>query len=205
MKKKPAARKPAPKPMVKRLFKSQAHWHAWLEDNHEDPDGVWVHFAKKDSGMMTVTYDEALETALCFGWIDGQLRTHDENTFVRKFTPRRARSVWSKINRKKAEELIEAGRMKPPGLKAVERAREGGEWDRAYDSARTATMPPDLQAALNASAKAAAFFRKLDAANRYAIVWRIQTARTEKIRANRIAGIVTMLKEGKTFHPWAFK
>jgi len=198
-------KKAAPKPMVKRLFKSQAQWHAWLEKHHEDPDGLWLHFSKKDSGVVTLSYDEALEVALCFGWIDAQLRTHDDRTFVRKFTPRRARSVWSKINRAKAEKLVEAGRMRPAGLKAIDRAREGGEWDRAYDSARTAAVPPDLQAALGRSAKAAAFFRKLDAANRYAFVWRIQTARNEKIRASRIAGIVEMLRERKTFHPWTFK
>src|SRR5579864_8543024 len=105
-------RRPPPKPMVKRLFKTQAHWHAWLEKNHEKPDGIWLHFAKKGSGAVTVSYDQALETALCFGWIDGQLRSHDEKTFVRKFTPRRARSIWSKVNRTKAEKLIESGRMK---------------------------------------------------------------------------------------------
>ena len=150
-------KKSAPEPAVKRVFKTQAAWHCWLEKNHEDPEGLWLHFAKKGSGVATVTYDEALETALCFGWIDGQLRTHDERTFVRKFTPRRARSVWSKINRTKAEKLIESGRMRPPGLKAIERAREGGEWDRAYDSARTATPPADFKAALDKNKRAAAF------------------------------------------------
>jgi uncharacterized protein YdeI (YjbR/CyaY-like superfamily) len=201
MKKKTAV----PKPMVKKLFKSQAHWHAWLEKNHEEPDGVWVHFGKKGSGSATVTYDEALETALCFGWIDGQLRTHDEKTFVRKFTPRRARSVWSKVNVAKAEKLIEAGRMQAAGLKAIERAKTGGEWDRAYDSGRSATVSPDFQAALDKSKSASAFFAKLDGANRYAMLWRIQTARTPVLRAKRIAEIIAMLKKKETFHPWAFK
>jgi uncharacterized protein YdeI (YjbR/CyaY-like superfamily) len=154
---------------------------------------------------VTVTYDEALETALCFGWIDGQLRSHDEKTFVRKFTPRRARSVWSKINCAKAERLIDAGRMHPAGLRAIERAREGGEWGAAYDSARTATVHPDFQAALDRSKPAAAFFATVDAANRYAILWRIQTARTAETRATRIAGIMAMLKKRETFHPWAPK
>ncbi len=193
------------KAMVKRLFKTQALWHAWLEKNHEDPDGIWVHFAKKNSGAVTVTYDEALETALCFGWIDGQLRTHDEKTFVRKFTPRRARSIWSKVNRAKAERLIESGRMKPAGLRALDRAREGGEWDSAYDSSRTATVSPDFQEALDKSKSAAAFFAKLDKTNRYAILWRIQTARGPAMRAKRIAEIVAMLKKQETFHPWTFK
>lgn len=194
-----------PKPMVKRLFKSQSDWHAWLERNHEDPDGVWVHFAKKGSGAVTVTYDEALETALCFGWIDGQLRTHDEKTFVRKFTPRRARSIWSKVNRAKAERLIESGRMKPPGLRAIERAREGGEWDSAYDSSRTAAVTPEFQKALDKSKRAAAFFAKLDKTNRYAVLWRIQTARSADARAKRIAELIAMLEKQETFHPWTFK
>jgi uncharacterized protein YdeI (YjbR/CyaY-like superfamily) len=197
--------KTASKPMVKRLFKSQAHWHEWLEKNHEDDEGVWVHFAKKGTGAVTVSYDEALETALCFGWIDGQLRTHDEKTFVRKFTQRRARSIWSKVNRAKAENLIKSGRMKPPGLKAIERAREGGEWDGAYDSARAATISPDFQAALDKAKGAGSFFANLDGANRYAMLWRIQTARTPAVRAKRIAEIIAMLKKKETFHPWTFK
>lgn len=204
MKKKSAAPK-SPKPMVKKLFKSQAQWHDWLEKNHEDPDGVWVHFAKKGTTAVTVSYDEALETALCFGWIDGQLRTHDEKTFVRKFTPRRARSIWSKVNVAKAEKLIAAGRMKAAGLKAIEQAKKGGEWDRAYDSGRTAGISPDFQAALDKARGAAAFFAKLDGTNKYAMLWRIQTARTPALRAKRIAEIIAMLKKKETFHPWAFK
>ncbi len=194
-------KKAPPKPMVKRLFKSQAHWHAWLEKNHENPDGVWVHFAKKGTGVVTVSYDEALETALCFGWIDGQLRTHDEKTFVRKFTPRRARSIWSKVNRTKAEKLITSGRMRPAGLRAIERARQGGEWRTAYDSSRTSTVSPDFRSALDKVRGAAAFFEKLDSANRYAVLWRIQTARTAEMRARRIADIVAMLDKKETFHP----
>jgi uncharacterized protein YdeI (YjbR/CyaY-like superfamily) len=194
-----------PKPMVKRRFKNQAAWHAWLEKNHEHPEGVWLHFAKKNSGAVTVSYDEALETALCFGWIDGQLRTHDEKTFVRKFTPRRARSIWSKVNRAKAERLIESGHMKPAGVRAIERAREGGEWDGAYDSSRTASVSPEFQKALDKSKPAAAFFAKLDSANRYAFLWRIQTARSAELRAKRIAEVMAMLKKQETFHPWTFK
>ena len=192
-------------PLVKRLFRSQREWQAWLEENHEAPDGVWVHFAKKGAGVATVTYEEALETALCFGWIDGQLRAHDEKTFVRKFTPRRARSIWSKVNRAKAEKLIADGRMKPAGHRAIERARAGGEWDAAYDSARTATVPPDFQAALEHNRRAAAFFAKLDGTNRYAVLWRIQTARGPELRARRIAEIVAMLQRRDIFHPRALK
>jgi len=193
-----------PKPQVKKLFKTQAHWHAWLESNHEKPDGLWVHFGKKGSGVVTVTYDEALETALCFGWIDGQLRTHDEKTFVRKFTPRRARSIWSKVNRAKAERLIASGRMQAAGHRAIERARAGGEWDAAYDSSRSSTVPPDLQAALDKAARAAAFFATLDRANRYAMLWRIQTSRGPEARTKRIAEVMAMLKAKETYHPWDF-
>jgi uncharacterized protein YdeI (YjbR/CyaY-like superfamily) len=200
-----AAKNALAKPMVKKLFKTQAHWHAWLEKNHVDPEGVWLHFAKKGSGVVTCTYDEALETALCFGWIDGQLRTHDDKTFVRKFTQRRARSIWSKVNRAKAERLIKEGRMQAPGHEAIERARAGGEWDGAYDSARTSTVHPELQAALDKSKAAAAFFARLDGANRYAMLWRVQTARTPALRSKRVAEIVAMLKKKETFHPWSFK
>ena len=189
----------------KKLFKSQSDWHAWLEKNHGNEEGVWLHFAKKGAGAVTCTYDEALETALCFGWIDGQLKTHDEKTFVRKFTPRRARSIWSKVNRAKAERLIESGRMKTPGLQAIERAREGGQWDGAYDSARSSTISPDFQAALDKAKGTEAFFAKLDSANRYAMLWRIQTARGPAMRAKRIAEIIAMLKKKETFHPWTFK
>ena len=190
---------------MKRLFKSQSHWHTWLEKNHEQPDGLWLHFAKKHSGVATVSYDEALETALCFGWIDGQLRTHDEKTFVRKFTPRRARSIWSKVNRAKAEKLIAGGRMQPAGHRAIERARAGGEWDAAYDSARTATVPADFAVALGKARRAAAFFARLDRANRYAMLWRIQTSRSPATRAKRIGEIIAMLKKKETFHPWSFE
>lgn len=190
---------------AKKLFKSQADWHGWLEQNHGRTEGVWLHFGKKGTGAITVTYDEALETALCFGWIDGQLRAHDEKTFVRKFTPRRARSIWSKVNRAKAEKLIEAGRMQPPGITAIERAQRGGEWDTAYDSARTAAITPDFQAALDKARGTGAFFEKLDGANRYAMLWRIQTARTPAMRAKRIAEIIAMLKRKETFHPWTHK
>lgn len=193
------------KPMVAKLFKTRALWHAWLEKHHADPDGIWVHFAKKNSGSVTVTYDEALETALCFGWIDGQLRAHDKKTFVRKFTPRRARSIWSKVNRAKAERLIESGHMQSSGLRAIERARDGGEWDAAYDSSRTAGVSPDFQQALDKSKPAAAFFAKLNAANRYAVLWRIQTARSAAARAKRIVELIAMLEKQETFHPWAFK
>jgi uncharacterized protein YdeI (YjbR/CyaY-like superfamily) len=189
------------KPMVKRLFKNQAAWHAWLLKNHEQPDGVWLHFAKKNAGAATVTYVDALDSALCFGWIDGQTMPHDDRTFLRKFTPRRARSLWSKINRVKAESLIKNGKMQPAGLRQIETARADGRWETAYDSAKSATVPPDLQAALDKSARAAAFFAKLDRTNRYSVLWRVQTARTPALRAKRITEIVAMLKLKKVFHP----
>ena len=154
---------------------------------------------------MTVTYDQALETALCFGWIDAQVKTHDDKTFVRKFTPRRVRSVWSKVNRAKAEALIKSGKMRPAGLSQIEAARADGRWDTAYDSAKTATVPADLQAALDKSAQAAAFFTTLDRTNRYSVLWRVQTARTPALRAKRISELVAMLKSKKVFHPKLLK
>ena len=197
--------KAAPKPEIRKLFKSKAEWHSWLEKNHEQTEGLWLHFGKKGTGAVTCTYDEALESALCFGWIDGQVRTHDEKTFVRKFTPRRARSIWSKVNRTKAERLIQEGQMRPAGLRAIERAKEGGEWDGAYDSSSKSTVPEDFQASLDKSKVATAFFAKLDRANRYAVLWRIQTARNTQARAKRISDLVAMLKKKETFHPWTFK
>ena len=195
----------ASKPMTKRLFKNQAAWHAWLEKHHAEPDGLWLQFAKKGSGIASVTYFEALDVALCFGWIDGQTYPHDDKSFLRKFTPRRAKSLWSKINRSKAEALIAAGRMHPAGQRAIDDARADGRWDTAYDASRSATIHPDLQAALDKNKAAAAFFSKLDRTNRYSVLFRVQTARSPELRAKRIADIIGMLKEKRVFHPRLLK
>jgi uncharacterized protein YdeI (YjbR/CyaY-like superfamily) len=178
----------------------RAAWAAWLEARHASSSGVWLRIAKKGSGARTVSYDDALEVALCHGWIDGQKRPLDDRFWLQRFTPRSARSRWSKRNRGIAERLIGAGEMAPGGLREVERARADGRWEAAYDSHSTATVPPDLQAALDADPAAAAFFAGLDSANRYAILYRVQEARRPETRARRIATFVAMLAEGRRIH-----
>ena len=182
-------------------FASADAWERWLREHHETAPGVWIRFAKKASGIPTVTYLEALHVALRFGWIDGQARSVDERFYLQRFTPRRARSVWSKRNRDFATALIEAGQMEPAGLREVERAKADGRWDAAYDAPSGATVPEDLQRELDRSAQAAAFFATLDSRNRYAILHRIQTAKKPETRARRIATFVAMLEEGRTLYP----
>jgi uncharacterized protein YdeI (YjbR/CyaY-like superfamily) len=181
-------------------FESADAWEAWLEAEHARPDGVWLKIAKKDSGIPTVSYEDAVAVALCFGWIDGQMRRFDERFYVQRFTPRRRASRWSKINRDKAEALIAAGRMRPAGLAQVEAAKADGRWDAAYDGARTIAVPDDLQAALDANPKAAAFFATLKGSNRYAILYRVGDAKRPETRAKRIAHFVDMLERGETLH-----
>jgi uncharacterized protein YdeI (YjbR/CyaY-like superfamily) len=181
-------------------FASEALWEAWLEREHARADGVWLKIAKKGSGIATVTHAEALEVALCFGWIDGQRAAHDERFFLQRFTPRRSRSRWSRINRDKATALIAAGRMQPAGLREVETAQADGRWDAAYEGQRTASVPDDLQAALDANPAAAAFFATLTGANRYAILYRVQDAKRPETRARRIETFVAMLARGETLH-----
>jgi uncharacterized protein YdeI (YjbR/CyaY-like superfamily) len=184
-----------------RAFASAEEWEAWLRDHHDTVPGVWIRFAKKGSGVPTVTYLEALHAALCFGWIDGQARSLDDAAYVQRFTPRRARSIWSKRNRDFATALIEAGRMQPAGLREVERAKADGRWDAAYDAPSTATVPADLQRALDASPAAAEFFATLNSQNRYAILHRVQTAKRPETRARRIEKFVAMLEAGETLYP----
>ena len=175
-------------------------WAAWLGAGHASSPGVWLKIAKKGSDVRSVSYAEALEVALCYGWIDGQKRPLDDRFWLQRFTPRNPRSRWSKRNRTLVERLIANGEMAPAGLREVERARADGRWEAAYDSHATATVPPDLQAALDADAGAAAFFAGLDSANRYAILYRIQEARRPETRARRIATFVAMLAEGRRIH-----
>ena len=182
-------------------FASQRSWETWLRKHHESSDGVWLLIAKSGADSPTVGYAEALETALCFGWIDGQKKGLDARHWLQRFTPRRARSIWSKSNRAKALALIEQGRMQPAGVREVERAQADGRWDDAYDSPSTATVPPDLQAALDTDANAKAFFDALDGANRYAVLWRVQTAKKAETRAKRIAQFVAMLARHEKLHP----
>jgi len=184
-----------------RPFASAGEWEAWLREHHETVPGVWIKFAKKGSGLPTVTYLEALHAALRYGWIDGQARSLDDTHYLQRFTPRRARSIWSKRNRDFATALIEAGEMEPAGLREVERAKADGRWDAAYDAPSTATVPEDLQAALDAEPAAAEFFATLDGQNRYAILHRVQTAKRAETRARRIEKFVAMLAAGEKIHP----
>ena len=181
-------------------FASPADWAAWLAEHHEDSGGLWLKIAKKGSGVDSVTYAEAVEVALCHGWIDGQKRALDDAHWLQRFTPRKARSRWSKINRDKATELIERGAMRPAGLREVERAKADGRWDAAYAGARSATVPPDLQAALDVDDRAREFFATLDGANRYAILYRVQDAKRPETRARRIEKYVAMLHEHRKIH-----
>src|SRR3954466_984729 len=187
--------KPAELPV--RLFKDDAAWEAWLAKEHAKSAGLWLRIAKAASKVKSVSYAQALDVALCYGWIDGQKKAFDDATWLQKFTPRGKRSIWSKINREKVQRLVESGRMQSPGLEAVERAKANGQWDAAYDSHRTAGVPDDLQQALDASPKAQAFFATLNSANRYAILGRVQTAKKAETRARRIAQFIEMLEAGK--------
>src|SRR5918998_1825407 len=179
-------------------FASRDPWEAWLAGHHAMSEGLWLKVAKKGSGIETVTYDQAVEVALCYGWIDGQVSRFDKDYYLQRFTPRRSRSKWSKINRQKAIELIERGEMKPAGLREVERAKADGRWDAAYDAPSTAEVPDDLRRALDENKVARDFFESLDSRNRYAILHRIQEAKRPETRERRIAKFVAMLREHKT-------
>jgi uncharacterized protein YdeI (YjbR/CyaY-like superfamily) len=181
-------------------FESVAAWEAWLEANHADAPGVWLQIAKQASGIPTVTYSEALDAALCLGWIDGQKASYDEASFLQRFTPRRARGKWSKINVDRVARLIEAGRMRPAGLAHVDAAKADGRWEAAYGGSATMTVPEDLQTALDANPAARDFFATISRTNRYSVLYRVHDAMRPETRANRIAALVEMLAEGKTFH-----
>ena len=183
------------------LFRAKQDWAAWLEKNHAANGGLWLRLAKKDSGLRSVSYKDALEVALCYGWIDGQKRPESEEAWLQRFTARSSKSVWSKINREKALALIASGEMKAAGLEAVENAKKNGRWDAAYDPPSAAAVPEDLQAALQANPRAAAFFKTLDRANRYAVLWRIQTVKRAETRARKIAQFVAMLEREEKLHP----
>ncbi|MDD4886409.1 MAG: YdeI/OmpD-associated family protein [Thiomonas sp.] len=179
----------------------QADWFAWLEEHHAASPGAWLKLAKKGSEARSLTYDEAIEAALCFGWIDGQKQAQDAKFWRQQFTRRAATSIWSKINKAKALALVEAGRMKPAGLSEIARAKHDGRWDAAYDSASTATVPEDFQSALDSHPSALAYFQTLDSRNRYALLFRIQTAKKAETRAARIAKFVRMLEQHEKLHP----
>ncbi len=178
-----------------------ASWTRWLERHHASAAGVWLRIAKKDSGIASIDHPAALEEALCWGWIDGQRKSDDAQYFLQRFTPRTRRSTWSQINRAKVLKLIDEGRMQPAGLAEIERAKADGRWDAAYEGVAAATVPPDLQAALDANKKAAKFFATLDSRNRFAVLFRTQGAKKPETRARRIAQFVEMLAKGEKIHP----
>ena len=182
------------------LFKSAKAFETWLKKNHATAHGVWLKIAKAGANQPSVTYSEAVNIALCWGWIDGQKKSLNSQHFLQRFTPRRPRSLWSKTNVDKVGALIEAGRMQAPGYAQIEAAKADGRWARAYDGARTSAVPEDLLAALEAEPRAKAFFATINAANRYAVLWRIQTAVKAETRARRIARLVEMLARGETIH-----
>lgn len=183
-----------------RCFATQAAWAEWLEKNHRSSEGLWLRLAKKGSALRSVTYGEALEVALCYGWIDGQKRGESEQAWLQRFLARSPNSVWSKINRDKAVALTVSGRMKAAGFEAIEAAKKAGRWDAAYDSPKTAEVPEDLQAALDAGPKAREFFQTLDGANRYAVLFRIQTVKKVETRARKIREFVEMLERNEKIH-----
>ncbi|MFN8218400.1 MAG: YdeI/OmpD-associated family protein [Solirubrobacterales bacterium] len=182
-------------------FASAAELEEWLEANHVDSGGIWLKIAKKGSGIASVTYAEALEVALCFGWIDSQKRGFDEQFFLQRFTPRRPGGKWSQLNREKAEVLIDAGAMRPAGLAEVEAARADGRWEAAYAGQRAARVPDDLQRELDRNAAAREFFAALDSANRYAILYRLEDAKKPETRERRLRKFVAMLERGERIHP----
>ncbi|CAL9514864.1 hypothetical protein SUDANB58_03727 [Streptomyces sp. enrichment culture] len=182
-------------------FESAGAFEAWLDENHAVSPGIWLKLRKKGTGIVTLDYAQALDVALCYGWIDGRKAKFDDQWWLQRFTPRKPGSRWSKVNRDKATALIEQGRMRPAGQAEIDRAKADGRWEAAYDSARTATVPDDLAAALTADPAAAAFFETLDRRNRYAILYRVQEAKKAETRARRIEKYVAMLAKGEKPYP----
>jgi uncharacterized protein YdeI (YjbR/CyaY-like superfamily) len=181
-------------------FASQSDFEDWLTQNVELVSGIWLKHAKKASGIASVTYNEAVESALCFGWIDGQKLSYDDKYFLQGYTPRRPRSIWSKVNTGRVERLISEGRLRPAGMKEVAAAKADGRWAAAYHSQRTAEVPADLQAALEANPAAKSFFATISSANRYAILFRVTEAKRPETRQRRIEQFVQMLAEHRTLH-----
>jgi uncharacterized protein YdeI (YjbR/CyaY-like superfamily) len=190
-----------PDPLPVMTFESTDAWDAWLAAHHAGSPGLWLKIAKKGSAGRTISYSDALDVALCHGWIDGQKGRHDDEYWLQRFTPRKPAGNWSKINTERVAVLIASGRMRPAGLREVERAQADGRWEQAYESQSRVTVPEDLARALAANERARAFFATLDSANRYAILYRIGTAKRPETRAKRIDTFVTMLSEHKKIHP----
>jgi uncharacterized protein YdeI (YjbR/CyaY-like superfamily) len=182
------------------FFENAATWREWLDKNYADPSGVWLKFAKKGTGIVSLNHPGALDEALCYGWIDGQAKSIDETYYLQKFTPRRTKSIWSKRNIEKVAELIAGGKMQPSGVAAIEAAKADGRWEQAYDSPKNSTVPPDLQTEFDTHPKAESFYETLSKTNKYAFLWRIQTAKRAETRAKHIVRTIEMLEAGKTYH-----
>ena len=187
--------------LEKLSFASASALRAWLGTNHDSSPGIWLMIAKKGSGVESVTYDEAVDEGLCFGWIDGQKAKHDDTYYLQRFTPRTKRSPWSRINTERVARLVAATKMHPAGMREVEAAKADGRWEAAYAGQATAAVPDDLQAALDASPAAAARFAELDSRNRYAILYRIGAVKRAETRAKKIAGFIADLEAGRTPYP----
>ena len=182
-------------------FESQSRWEEWLAENHaQQPTGIWLRIFKKASGVVSVTYAEALDEALCYGWIDGQANKYDERSWLQKFTSRRKKSIWSKVNTQHVERLIEAGKMKAAGLKEIEAAKQDGRWQQAYDSPKNMIVPEDFLKELENDSKAKTFFETLNKTNLYSIAFRLQTAKKPETREKRMKAILEMLARGEKFH-----
>ncbi|HLO91409.1 MAG: YdeI/OmpD-associated family protein [Chloroflexota bacterium] len=189
-----------PQPQEIMEFETSELWELWLSGNFSKPEGIWLKIAKKGTGVTTVTYIEALEVALCYGWIDGQMKSVDNTYFVQKFTPRRTKSIWSKINTERVERLINEGRMKDPGYEQIEKAKADGRWDQAYGSSKNSSLPEDFLKVLKENKFAFEFFKSLNRTNLYAIYFRLETAKRPETREKRIKEIVEMLSQGKKYH-----
>lgn len=183
------------------FFAEQSILENWFDKHHDTSSGIRLQIAKKSTNIVSVTYNEALECALCYGWVDSQKETFDEKTWLQRFTPRRAKSIWSKVNKDKAENLIANGRMKPSGLKAIEVAKQNGLWDKAYESQSKASLPDDFAIELRRNVKAQIFYESLDSQNKYAILFRIHNAAKQETRAKRIQQFIMMLEKGEKIYP----
>lgn len=181
-------------------FQSSSQWNKWLAKNYSKSRGLWIRFFKKASKIPSVNASDALDVALCYGWITGQAKSFDEKSWLGRFVPRRPKSIWSRINTKRAEELIRKGRMKPAGLKQVEEAKKDGRWDRAYSPPSTAKLPQDLTKALRKNRKAQVFFKTLNRANIYSVVFRLENAKKEELRKAKIKQMIRMFEKGEKFH-----
>jgi len=190
---------PVPKPEIL-AFASQREWELWLGKNGRRPEGIWLRFYKKASGIPSISYEDALDGALCYGWIDGQLKPYDAHSWLRKFTPRRPKSPWSKRNIEHVQRLMKAGRMRMAGINEADAAKADGRWHKAYDPGSTMTLPEDFLERLSQNKKARAFFETLNRANTYAIGWRLQSAKRPETRETRMKEILAMLARGEKLH-----